>query len=215
MPKLSRRLALHCLALGLALGLTAAAATSSQAADYRTPAQRDDGWPVAAAGTLGFDESALAAITEALETGAFDNTHAILVEKSGTLVYEAYASGQDERWGDPIGEVAFGPETLHDLRSVTKSVTSGLLGIALAPDSYDQALASPIGRFFPDLTHRFADNLDQVTLHHVLTMTAGLQWNEMDLPYTNRENDEIQLYYTDDPVGLVLARPPIEAPGTR
>lgn len=201
--------------LGLTLGLGLAGTTASQAADYRVPEQRDDGWPVAAAGTLGLDEAALASLTEALQRGEFLNTHAILIEKAGTLVYEAYAEGEDERWGDPLGNVVFDSSTLHDLRSVSKSVTSALLGLALAEADYEAALASSIGSFFPDLAHRVGEDLDQVTLHHVLTMTAGLQWNEMEVPYTDRDNDEIQLYYTEDPVGLVLARPLVEKPGTR
>ena len=46
-------------------------------------------------------------------------------------------------------------------------------------------------------------------------MTAGLEWNEMTVPYTSADNDEIRLYYTSDPVELVLARPVRDPVGTK
>ena len=48
-------------------------------------------------------------------------------------------AGPDEAWGKPLGTLAFGPETLHDLRSVTKSVVGLLYGIAL-----DRGLVPPL-----------------------------------------------------------------------
>ena len=95
---------------------------------------------------------------------------------------------------------------------MTKSVTSVLLGIALG-DTAEEAVTRPIGSFFPD-RDVLGKGLDAVTLHHVLTMTAGLEWNEMVVPYTDRRNDEIRLYRTDDPVGLVLARDVRAPPGS-
>ncbi len=44
---------------------------------------------------------------------------------------ERYFAGEDERWGDKLGRVTYGPEVKHDLRSISKSVTSLLVGIAL------------------------------------------------------------------------------------
>ena len=88
-----------------------------------------------------------------------------------------------------------------------------LLGIALA-DSSEVALERPITSFFPN-REGLGTGLDAVTLHHVLTMTAGLEWNEMTLPYTDSRNDESRLYDTDDPIGLVLAREVRDVPGSR
>jgi len=199
--------------LGLGGCVSSSPSQPTEAATYSPPVQRDDGWRVAAAGDVGFDEPKLAALTQAIRGGTYPDTHAVLVEKSGSLVYEAYFEGRDERWGDAIGHVVFDYRTLHDLRSVSKSVTSALLGIALEGD-YEAALATPITAYFPDLKHRFGPDLGQVTLQHALTMTAGLKWNEMTVPYTDRNNDEIQLYYTEDPVGMVLSRPLQDPPGS-
>jgi CubicO group peptidase (beta-lactamase class C family) len=54
-----------------------------------------------------------------------------------------------------------------------------------------------------------------IRLHHALTMTAGIEWNEMTVPYSNETNDEIRLYGVTDPVASVLMRPVLEAPGSK
>lgn len=172
----------------------------------QVPAQLDDGWEVAAPSQADFDPAALAALTEQIESNDIRNVHAVIVEHAGRLVYEQYFSGRDERWGDSIGDISFNHDSVHDLRSVTKSVTSALLGIALGGD-YRNAIERPVIEYFEDLEGKFGTGVEDVTLSHVLTMTAGLEWNEMTVPYTNPKNDEIQLYHTTDPVGMVLGRP--------
>ena len=179
----------------------------------RAPAVLDDSWPVGKPSEAGLDPAALSNMISEIDAGTLPNVHAVLIEHEGRLVFERYWPGDDENWGQDIGRINHGPETQHDLRSVTKSVTSALLGIALGNTAED-ALSRPIVSFFPDLELR-GPALDTVTLHHVLTMTAGLEWNEMDVPYTDSDNDEIRLYNTDDPVGFVLSREVRDAPGSR
>ena len=170
-----------------------------------------NGWPAGKPKDAGFSPTALEKLTSALEEGDYPNTHAVLIEYDGQLVYEKYFAGTDERWGRFLGERKFDADSLHDLRSATKSVTSALLGIALSTD-FDAALARPIGSFFPHLKLR--PELDAVILEHVLTMTAGLEWNEMRVPYTDPKNDELQMSYVEDPIELVLSRPLREKPGS-
>jgi len=150
-------------------------------------------------------------ITFDIRHGAYPNTHAVLVERENQLIYEHYFTGPDERWGQSLGTRVFDANSLHDLRSCSKSVTAALLGIALASD-FDKAVERPIGSFFPK--RKLRPELDAVTLHHVLTMTAGIEWNEMTVPYTDPKNDERQMGSVKDPVGLVLARPLRNQPGS-
>ena len=79
----------------------------------------------------GFKEYLLDGLTRSIRRGYRLNTHAVLIEKSGRLVYEVYSEGEDQTPdGNSLGHVVFDYQTLHDLRSVSKSVTSALLGIA-------------------------------------------------------------------------------------
>jgi hypothetical protein len=71
-------------------------------------------------------------MTESIRSWPELGVHAILIERSGRLIYEEYFDGFDERWGEPLGRVSMTRGSMHDLRSVTKSVVSALVGIALA-----------------------------------------------------------------------------------
>jgi CubicO group peptidase (beta-lactamase class C family) len=167
-------------------------------------------WEVRNPEDAGFQPAALEKLTATIKGGAFPNTHAVLIEHDGRLIYEQYFAGSDQRWGQPAGKRTFEAASLHDLRSASKSVTSAVLGIALATN-FEKALVRPIGSFFPHLKLR--PELDAVTLHSVLTMTAGLECNEMTVPYTDPKNDERQMSTVKDPVALVLSRRLRDKPG--
>lgn len=174
------------------------------------PAGLDDGWAVAKPTEAGLDPDAIATLVELINAGVnYQNVHALLIEHEGRLVFERYWPGED--W--ELGYVEHGPKTLHDINSVTKSVTSLLLGVALG-DSAEDALVRPITSFFPD-REGFGSGLDAVTLHHVLTMTAGLAWNENFVSYDNDRNDFVRLKNTNDPVGFVLSKEVRDTPGSQ
>jgi hypothetical protein len=46
-----------------------------------------------------------------------------VVVRSGKLAMERYFTGEDERWGDTLGSVTYGPESKHDLRSISSRST--------------------------------------------------------------------------------------------
>ena len=75
--------------------------------------------------------------------------HAVLIERDGRLVYEEYFSGQDARRGRSLGFVTFTRDTLHDLRSVTKSVVSARVGAANASGAI-RSLDARCWTTFPD-----------------------------------------------------------------
>jgi len=175
------------------------------------PPDLGDGWAVGTPIDAGFDVDALLQLTLDIRGGQFPNTHAALIEYDGRLVFEEYFEGSDERWGTPIAHRVIGRDSLHDLRSVSKSVTAAALGIALG-SGYEEALARPVVSFFPDFDQEAESRA--VTLHQALTMTSGLEWNEMSVPYTSATNDEIRTYSVADPVAYVLSRPVRDEPGS-
>jgi hypothetical protein len=70
-----------------------------------------------------------------LASGRLQNLHGIVALRKGRIVFERYFTGTDEAWGRPIGTVEFKADTLHDTRSVTKSIVSLLYGVALGQAS--------------------------------------------------------------------------------
>ena len=178
-----------------------------------TPKQLKDGWSIARPEDANMDVQALTELTQWIEeTYEYQNTHAVLIEHAGKLVYELYLEGQDEQYA-PSAYRKFDVNSLHDLRSISKSVTSLLLGLALN-GAYKQALATPIIEFFKDQGIEFGDGAEAVTLQHVLTMTAGFDWDEWSLPYSDPRNNEHQLHVVEDPIAYALGRHVKDQPGT-
>ncbi len=125
---------------------------------------------------------------------------AVIVIRNGYIVFEDNPSG-------------FGMTGIHEMWSVTKSVTSTLIGIAFDLgyfDSLDQRLVD----FFPE---REIANLDSrkanITLRHLLTMTPGYMWDEWKYPYEDERNPCSKTWGAPDPLQYILDLPMVAEPG--
>lgn len=147
-----------------------------------------------------------------LESGLLLPMHAVAVSRAGKLVLEQYYEGEDESWGDALGRVSFGPDVLHDLRSVTKSIVGLLYGIAMERGLVPPVDAPVIGAFpeYPDLIADPARR--KVTVEHTLNMTMGMEWDE-NKPYTDPTNSEIAMEMATDRYRFILERPIVGEPG--
>ena len=122
------------------------------------------GWKTSAPEQQGMDSSKLLIADEFIQNRLPD-TFSLLIVKNGYLVFEKYYS-----WGSA--------EKIAVVHSVTKSVTSALIGIALDKgylDSVDQKLID----FFPEyVTGDLDPRIKEISLKHILTMSAGFSWND-------------------------------------
>ncbi len=98
-----------------------------------------------------------------IESGHYPNIHAVLIQQSGTLQYEAYFGG-------------YTMDSLHDIRSAFQSITSLLAGIAL-DKGYLESVDVPLLQFFPDFTPKDTRK-KQISLRHLLEMKGGLKAEE-------------------------------------
>jgi len=172
-----------------------------------------DEWEKVSYLEAGFTSDIGEILDSAVENGELTNLHSVIVARDGKLVTERYYEGSDERWGTWLGKIAFTPDTLHDLRSVSKSIVSLLYGIALAEGKVPE-LDAPLVDQFPEYADLVNDHeRRRITVEHVLTMTMGLEWNE-DLPYTDPRNSEIAMEMAADRYRYVLSRPVVAEPGT-
>jgi CubicO group peptidase (beta-lactamase class C family) len=184
--------------------LTALPVYADPAVGCGVPVARDDGWPVASVDEDKLvDRGALCQMADRL--AASTNVHAVLVARGGKLVFERYFSGPDEVNNRPVRNVDFGADTLHDMKSVSKSVASLALGIAI-----DRGLIGsvnqPIFSFFPELSDLRSPEKDRLQLVHALTMSMGLKWVEAT-PDKNYDNDEVRMQMARDPCRYVLGLP--------
>jgi CubicO group peptidase (beta-lactamase class C family) len=166
---------------------------------------RDDGWPVAFVNEDRIvDRDALCRMSDRLAASA--NVHALLVARGGKLVFERYFRGTDEVNDRQFANVTFDADTLHDMKSVSKSVASLALGIAI-----DRGLVGsvnePIFSFFPELSDLRSPEKERLRLSHVLTMSMGLKWVEATPSTGNYNNDEARMHMAPDPCRYVLGLP--------
>ena len=98
------------------------------------PATHADGWPMITPAQAGLEAEALRELTGLIDAAvSYPNVHALLIEYRGALVFEQYWPGVEQPILQPsLGMMEHGPTTLHDIRSISKGVTSLLLGLALA-----------------------------------------------------------------------------------
>ncbi len=156
---------------------------------------------------------ALSSLEQRIRSGEIANVHSVIVVQNGKTLAEWYFEGRDERRGDAIGVVKFGPETIHDVRSVTKSVVSILFGVAQAKGAVKD-IDAPALDYFPEYQDLWTVDRRKITLRHLLSMTSGLHWDEATYPYTDRRNSETAMDYAPDRLRYVLEQPIDSAPGT-
>lgn len=178
---------------------------------WSAPGDEGAPWPTGEPAAAGFDADKLGALRTRL-TQPESPMHSVLVVRNGAIVFECYHSGVDERMGEPLGDVSFEADTLHDQRSVTKSIVGATVGIALN-DGAIACLDEPLATFFPEYRSGREEVLDTCTVRHALTMTAGLVWDEFSFPYSDPRNDENALWAADDPLEFALSRPQTAPPG--
>lgn len=153
-----------------------------------------------------------ARIDKAFADEELKGLHSVIVYQKGKIKAELYYKGLDERWGTAIGQRQFQRDSLHDLRSVTKSITSLLYGIALGEGLVPEPSASLYAAFpaYKDLAK--TEQHKKITIEHALTMQMGMEWNE-NLPYTDPRNSEIAMEFAKDRYRYVLSQPIKEEPG--
>ena len=140
--------------------------------------------------------------------------HSVLIARGGKLALERYYEGEDEVWGRPNGHVVFGPDVLHDLRSISKCVVGLLYGIAQGEGSVPEpgALLSDL---LPDYADLFTDPLRrQITVAHALSMMMGTEWDESG-SYADPRNSEHAMELAPDRIRFALGRPMLVEPGTQ
>ena len=177
-----------------------------------TPAPLNDGWSIATPAEVGLDSAKLCELDTFINQWPTSNIHAVVIVRNGKLVMERYFNGEDQLWGRPTGRMEFSPTVKHDLRSISKSVTSLLVGIARGEGKFP-ALDSPAIDFFPEFASLKTPDNSRITFTDLLTMTSGLKWNE-SIPYTDPNNSERRLIDSKDPVRYVFAQPVVTQPGT-
>ena len=159
--------------------------------------------PYPAAKTQNMDGELLNELVTEIENGRYGEVHSLLILRNDSLVLEKYFN-------------RYTREHFHPLYSVTKSFMSALIGISIHLGDIKSVNVNVLS-YFPE--YKDIANMDSlkraITLEHLLTMTAGFEWDEFTYPYTDPRNDVVKFYSSDDWIKYVLDLPMSDIPGTR
>ncbi|MEO5647965.1 MAG: alpha/beta fold hydrolase [Chitinophagaceae bacterium] len=182
------------------------------ATPYKKPAKLNDGIQTATLKDVGIDEKIIGAMNDSIVNGNYPNIHSVLILRNNKLVYENYFPGTDEIRG--IGDAGFKEhhrDSLHDIRSVNKSVVGAAVLIAIAQDKI-KSVDQPVFDFFPEYAGYETGLKQQITIKHLLNMTAGLEWDE---DKSDTTNDERRMNNSPDAIDFVLRQPVVDTPGKK
>jgi CubicO group peptidase (beta-lactamase class C family) len=194
-------------------------------------AQDDRAWPSgdwadADAADLGVDVGVLDALHREFAAGRHGNIDSMAVYRRGYRVYSrryrhdyaAQYADVDEpkgmyRYHDADWHPWYDKGDLHTIQSISKSVTSALIGIAIGEGAIP-SVDVPMMAYFDEYKSAAPDpRRDAITLRDLLTMTAGIDWDESTTAYTDAGNSAAALEASDEWVQFVLDQPMRADPG--
>jgi CubicO group peptidase (beta-lactamase class C family) len=212
-----------------------ACAQSSSQKKYGANTPSETGWVKDLPANVGLDEKSLLTLDADLSSGKYSLVDSFGVYRCGKVVFERrydhdygqiYAKEAKTRgplnarltgpynYFDPAWHPYFHGTDLHSMQSVSKTVSSVILGIAITRGDFKAGLDTPLLHYFDVAKVKNVDDRKRrITLRHVLTMTTGLDWNEENVPYDDPRSDSSLMEATDDWVQYVIDRPMAQEPG--
>ncbi len=153
-----------------------------------------DGWRTSSPEAQGMNSQLLDQLDAHLNSYEFCYNSFIVV-RHGYIVFETYPN--------PI----YNQDSIHFIASVTKSVMSGIFGIAV-DQGYINSIHDPVLSYFPNRTIANPNPLkDSMTVRDLLTMKTGLQWDEGSYSYDDPRNSFVQWVNSPDGVQFFLDLP--------
>ncbi len=152
-------------------------------------------WPTASPESQGFDSRLLASLIERVRERQLP-LHRLVVIRRGQLLLDATLYPD-------------APDRPHDEASVTKSITSLLIGIAI-DKGYIDSVHQPVTDLLPATARGPVEpRRAAITVEHLLTMTSGL-----DCGFEPGERELAAMRRTDDWAAFALSLPMRAAPGS-
>ena len=95
------------------------------------PTTTADDWKTEDEGTTVANPKHLCELSSKLEKSDSPNIHAVVLVRDGALIYEHYRNGSMKSGGSGLEKSSTLADRRHDVRSISKSVVSLLVGIAV------------------------------------------------------------------------------------
>ncbi|MBC9795092.1 serine hydrolase domain-containing protein [Sinomicrobium weinanense] len=124
-------------------------------------------WKTESPEKLGLDKNVLNKFIADIKDSTLYGVDALVVVKNGKIAFEEYFNGSTA-------------DSLHDVTSVGKSITSALVGIAIEK-RYITGKNEPVTGYFKDYKIKEqSPEKEKIRIRHLLTMTAGWACDDWD-----------------------------------
>ena len=158
---------------------------------YTVPEDIGDGWQVGDLAAEGFDTQRVVDMMDRILDETYPGIDSVAIVRNNRLLLYWYDRGRElDQYDTWINNTT---RERHVLHSTSKSFTSALIGIAIDQGHIESTQVKFLDLFdYPDY-----DNWDprkaDITLEDALTMRFGFQWDEWSRPYTDPQNDLVNL----------------------
>lgn len=164
---------------------------------YKQPSLLQDGLSTGDIAGSGLKQALLNEMVNKIADGTYPNVHSVLIVKNGKLVFEEYF-------------YEYNIDSLHELRSASKSIVSALTGLAIEK-RFIKSKNEKVLSYFAGYTPKNNSSLKQeITIENLLTNQSGL---DCDISNPKSAGNETLMGYSDDWVKFTLDLPMIDTPG--
>ncbi|MDZ4698932.1 MAG: serine hydrolase [Rhodothermales bacterium] len=183
-------------------------------------------WPVSTPAAEGFDPDSLAAIEADVAAGVYGSVDHFLLIRNGRAVIDTHydrtytlpsdapdTTDHPYNYSHPNWHPYYHGSDLHTLQSVTKSVNSAALGIAIDAGLIP-GVESPVMPYLQAYSPDVSDpRKAAMTIEDLLTMRSGIDWYT-EGGYGNTDHSTIVMELSDEWIRYIIGRPMDAEPGT-
>jgi hypothetical protein len=192
-------------------------------------------WMVSKPESEGMVTDSIIAFDTDIANGKYGFIDDLIITRNGKLIYhKSWKHDYDKIYGDkskisgvlnpldpggpynyynPWWHPFYRRGELHSLQSVSKTITSVIIGIAVSKKEFPQLSQTVLSFFDTAKVKNIDDRKSKMTIEHLLTMTAGFDWNEGVVPYTDPMNDCGIMEASFDWVQYAIDKPMANEPG--
>src|SRR5579863_510978 len=194
------------------------------------------GWITASPASVGLDEQGLLSLDKEMVSGKYSALwDSFAVFRCGKKVFErayphdyatVYGKQAGERgpynerlmgrynYFDPYWHPYYHGTDLHTMQSVSKTVTSVIIGAAIERGDFKAGLDTPVLKYFDTSKVKNVDERKRrMTLRDLLTMSSGFEWNATGFDTGDPQNDTSLMEGSDDWVQYAIDKAMAAEPG--
>lgn len=198
-------------------------------------------WPSSTFEQERINQSTIDSLIQGIDAGRYGNVDHFLLIKNGKMLlnrsfqndYNRISQGKSSIIGCGYGtcedSTAFGDfnyyhpswhpyyhgRPVHTLQSITKSISSTLIGIAIDQGLIPSTQVKILDYLSDYDLSKVDETLKSATLEDLLTMRLGTEWHEVDRDATDPTNTTFALEQSEDWVQFTLNQPMDTLPGTQ